>query len=100
MHNKTQPLNIYILRDSNGDHGGEDHYSLDEQANHGRIKEEESTAAKLFNIARVFRPSIIEYNHVEQEHWYYVEMFHSPCLINNVEVTHLPINLVDPSPNL
>ncbi len=27
MQNKTQPLNIYILGNSNGDHGGEDHYS-------------------------------------------------------------------------
>jgi hypothetical protein len=100
MENKTQSSNIYIGGNSNGDQGGEDHYSLYGQASHGLIEEEEYAIAKLLNIARVVGPSTIEYNHVEQEHWYYVEMPHNLCMINNVEVTHLPINLLDPSPNL
>ncbi len=37
---------------------------------------------------------------MEQKHRYYVEMFHSPCLINDAKITQLPINLTDPSPNL
>jgi len=100
MENKTQPVNIYIVENSNGDKGGEDHYSLDEQASHGHIEEEESTVAKLLNIVKVVGPSTTEYNHVEQKHQYYVEMLHSLYLIDNVEVAHLPINLVDLSPNL
>jgi len=100
MENKTQPLSIYIIRNSNGDKGGEGHYSLDEQASHDHIEEAEYVPAKLFSIARVVGPSTTEYNHVEQEHWYYVEMPHSPCLIDNAKVAHLPINIIDPSPNL
>jgi len=56
MENKTQPVNIYIVENSNGDKGGEDHYSLDEQASHGHIEEEESTVAKLLNIVKVVGP--------------------------------------------
>jgi hypothetical protein len=44
MENKTQPINIYIIGNSNVDHGGEDHYSLDDQANHNHIEEKESIA--------------------------------------------------------
>jgi hypothetical protein len=29
---------------------------------------------------------------------YYVEMPHSPCVIDDVEVGHLPINLANSSP--
>ncbi len=100
MENKTQPLSIYIVRNSNGDKGSEDHYSLDEQASHSHIEEKDYAFAKLFNIAKVVKPSTIEYNHVEQEHWYYVEMPHCPCLIDNAKITHLPINIIDLSPNL
>ncbi len=31
MENKTKPISIYTTRNSNGDQGGEDHYSLDDQ---------------------------------------------------------------------
>jgi hypothetical protein len=31
---------------------------------------------------------------------YYVEMPHSPCVIDNVEVAHLLINLINSSHNL
>ncbi len=37
IENKTHPTNIYIVGDSNGDQGGEDHYSLNEQVTHGRL---------------------------------------------------------------
>ncbi len=37
---------------------------------------------------------------MEHEHLYYVEMPHRPCVIDDVEVGHLPINLANSSPNL
>jgi hypothetical protein len=37
---------------------------------------------------------------VEQEHQYYVEMPCSPCMINDVEVAQLLINLTNLNPNL
>lgn len=37
---------------------------------------------------------------MEQEHRYYVEMPHDPCMINDVKITQLPINLAYLSPNL
>jgi len=51
-------------------------------ANH--IEEEEFVTIELFNITKVVGPSTTKYNHVEQKHQYYVEMFHNPCLINDV----------------
>jgi len=64
------------------------------------IEEEEFVAIELFNITKVVGPSTTKYNHVEQKHQYYVEMFHSPCLINDAKVAQLLINLANPSPNL
>jgi hypothetical protein len=100
MENKTQQTSIYIIGNSNGDQGSEDQYSSNDQVGHSHIKEKESTATELFNIVKVVGPLTTEYNHVEHKHQYYVEMPHSPCVIDDAEVAHLPINLIDPNPNL
>jgi hypothetical protein len=91
MENKTQPINIYTIGNSNGDQGGEDHYSSYDQASHSHIEEEESIATQLFNIAKVVRPSTTKYNHFKHKHRYYVDMLHNTCLINDAKVAHLPI---------
>jgi hypothetical protein len=44
MENKTQPINIYTIGNSNGDQGGEDDYLSYDQASHSHIEEEESIA--------------------------------------------------------
>ncbi len=59
-----------------------------------------SSTAKLLIIVKIVGLSTIEYNHVEQEHRYYVEMPHSPCLVDDAKIAQLPINLINPSPNL
>lgn len=100
MDNKTQLASIYIARNSNGDQGGEDHYSLNDQVGHNHIEGEEFVVTKLLSIAKVTRPSTTEYNHMEHEHRYYVETPHSLCVIDDVKITHLVINLANPSPNL
>jgi hypothetical protein len=43
MENKTQPINIYTIGNSNGDQGGEDHYSSDYQVSHSHIEESIAT---------------------------------------------------------
>ncbi len=37
---------------------------------------------------------------MEHKHLYYVEMLHSPCMIDDVEVAHLSINLTNSNLNL
>ncbi len=44
LENKTQPINIYTIGNSNGDQGGEDDYLSYDQASHSHIEEEESIA--------------------------------------------------------
>jgi hypothetical protein len=57
MEKKTQPTNVYIIGNSNGDQGGEDQYSLDDQIDHSHKEKKEFVAAKLFNIVRLVGPS-------------------------------------------